>query len=93
MSGSDVVILAVKPDVIPSVLREIDQHLSEDSLIISIAAGVPLSVLEQVGGLQDHNARANLVIFWPHPVCMLFSVELTTAIRNRIKTDDNENEC
>lgn len=48
VSGSDVVVLAVKPDVIPAVLKEIEQYLTEDSLIVSIAAGVPLSVLEQV---------------------------------------------
>ena len=48
VSGSDVVVLAVKPDVIPAVLKEIEQYLTEDSLVVSIAAGVPLSVLEQV---------------------------------------------
>lgn len=46
VSGADVVILAVKPDVIPAVLKEIDQHLTKDSLVVSIAAGVPLAVLE-----------------------------------------------
>lgn len=48
MSGSDVVVLAVKPDVIPAVLEEIAPHLTETSLVVSIAAGVPLAVLEEV---------------------------------------------
>ena len=53
VSGADVVILAVKPDIIPAVLKEIDQHLTKDSLVISIAAGVPLAVLEQVSAPRE----------------------------------------
>lgn len=41
------VILAVKPDLIPSVLTEIKQYLSQDVLIISIAASVQLTDIEQ----------------------------------------------
>lgn len=48
VSGSDVVVLAVKPDVIPAVLKEIGESLTDDSLVISIAAGVPLAALEKV---------------------------------------------
>lgn len=45
---SDVVILAVKPDILPSVLQEIEPHLSDDALVMSIAAGIQLPVLEEV---------------------------------------------
>ncbi|CAM9248899.1 unnamed protein product, partial [Ectocarpus sp. 13 AM-2016] len=47
-SGSDVVVVAVKPDVVPAVLREIAPHLRKDALVVSIAAGIPLTVLEQL---------------------------------------------
>ncbi|CAN0520401.1 unnamed protein product [Ectocarpus sp. 12 AP-2014] len=47
-SGSDVVVVAVKPDVVPAVLREIVPHLRKDALVVSIAAGIPLAVLEQL---------------------------------------------
>lgn len=42
------VVLAVKPGVVPEVLREIEPHLKEDALVVSIAAGIPLATLEQV---------------------------------------------
>ncbi|CAN0511457.1 unnamed protein product, partial [Ectocarpus sp. 8 AP-2014] len=45
---SDVVVVAVKPDVVPAVLREIAPHLRKDALVVSIAAGIPLAVLEQL---------------------------------------------
>ena len=57
-AGSDAVIIAVKPQVLPSLyvsLREI-----ETGLWISIAAGVPLSVLE------DHLGTDNIVRFMPN---------------------------
>lgn len=57
-NGSGAIILAVKPQVLPSLyerLREV-----ETDLWISIAAGVPLSVLE------DHIGRDNVVRFMPN---------------------------
>ena len=51
---SQVLILAVKPDQVNSVLAELRPHVSKRHLLISIAAGVPLSRLE--GGL-DVGAR------------------------------------
>lgn len=43
--GADVVVIAVKPKDIPSVLAEIKQKLALDTLVISIAAGVNLRTL------------------------------------------------
>lgn len=44
--GADVVILSVKPQVFPALLPEIASHIGSQCLVISIAAGVPLSVME-----------------------------------------------
>lgn len=49
VAGSRAVFLAVKPDVIPMVLQEINDHVSEDTLVVSIAMGVSVATLEQVG--------------------------------------------
>jgi len=41
-----VIFLAVKPDQVADVLREIEPHFTDEHLLISIAAGVPISKLE-----------------------------------------------
>ncbi|MBS3906258.1 MAG: pyrroline-5-carboxylate reductase [Syntrophaceae bacterium] len=43
---SDIVILAVKPQIMKQVIEEVAKHLDLTKLIISIAAGVPLDAIE-----------------------------------------------
>jgi pyrroline-5-carboxylate reductase len=43
---SDIIILAVKPQIMKQVVEEIAKHLDLSKLIISIAAGVPLDAIE-----------------------------------------------
>lgn len=43
---SDILVLAVKPQVMSKVLDEIAPHVHANALVISIAAGIPLSVIE-----------------------------------------------
>lgn len=45
----DVVILAVKPDTVVSVLKEVSDSLRKrNPLIVSVAAGIPIAKMEQV---------------------------------------------
>jgi len=44
--SADVVLLAVKPDVVPAALAEIAPALRPGALVVSVAAGVPLRVYE-----------------------------------------------
>src|SRR4051812_23504554 len=46
--GADVLLLAVKPGVVPAVLREIRDHLQPAQLVLSIAAGVTLAQIEEL---------------------------------------------
>jgi pyrroline-5-carboxylate reductase len=56
----DVVILSVKPQIIPALLPELAQHVSGSTLVISIAAGVPLRALEdQLPGARVMRAMPN----------------------------------
>jgi pyrroline-5-carboxylate reductase len=44
--AADIVVLSVKPQVFPSLLPQLAPHLAARSLVISIAAGVPLGAIE-----------------------------------------------
>jgi pyrroline-5-carboxylate reductase len=49
--GADIVLLGVKPQVVGDVLKEIAPELTEKTLVISVAASVPTSYIEQrLGG-------------------------------------------
>jgi pyrroline-5-carboxylate reductase len=45
--GADIILLGVKPQVVGDVLKEIAPELSEKTLVISVAASVPTSYIEQ----------------------------------------------
>jgi pyrroline-5-carboxylate reductase len=47
-SGADVVVLAVKPHQVESVLGSIRNRLGPESVVVSIAAGVPIRQLEEL---------------------------------------------
>jgi pyrroline-5-carboxylate reductase len=49
-AGRDIVILAVKPNVVPAVLKEIRSVLRKNQVVISVAAGVPIALYESVLG-------------------------------------------
>lgn len=48
LKGAEIVILAVKPQIISTVAKEIARYLTSDMLVISIAAGVSISRLRDI---------------------------------------------
>ena len=46
--SADIVILSVKPGTLPGVLEEIREVLREDQILISVAAAVPLALIEGI---------------------------------------------
>jgi pyrroline-5-carboxylate reductase len=55
---SDVVVLAVKPQVIDRVLTEVGADVRPDQLVVSVAAGVPIEALEGRLPRGSHVVRA-----------------------------------
>jgi pyrroline-5-carboxylate reductase len=54
---SDVVILAIKPQIMPEVLQTIAPAVTQDKLIISIAAGITLQTLQNALGAGNRVVR------------------------------------
>ncbi len=47
VTGADVVVVAVKPNVVPALLDEIAPAVAPSQLVVTLAAGVPLAVFER----------------------------------------------
>ncbi|MGB7438777.1 MAG: pyrroline-5-carboxylate reductase [Candidatus Acidiferrum sp.] len=58
VKGADVVLLAVKPQVVGDVLQEIKRSLGKNTLVISVAASVPTAYIEQRVGPKVAVIRA-----------------------------------
>lgn len=58
VAGRDVVILAVKPHIVPAVLEEIRGALRPTQILITVAAGVPLALYESFLGRRIPLFRA-----------------------------------
>lgn len=58
VKDADIILLAVKPQVVGDVLKEIKPALSKDTLVISVAASVPTSYIEQRAGEKVPVVRA-----------------------------------
>ncbi|MGO8671750.1 MAG: pyrroline-5-carboxylate reductase [Capsulimonadaceae bacterium] len=58
VAGADLVLLAVKPLVMPDVLESIAPHLSPSQIVVSIAAGIRTSRMESILGADIPVIRA-----------------------------------
>ena len=66
VAGCDVLVLAVKPQVMAAVLAEIRPHIESRHLVVSIAAGITLGTLTD--GLGD---RTRLIRVMPNTPCLV----------------------
>lgn len=46
VKNTDIIFISVKPQYVSMVIKEFKQHLTEKHIIVSIAAGIPLKVLQ-----------------------------------------------
>ena len=54
---SDILILSVKPNIIPKVLDKIKDDLSEKTIVLSIAAGISIGFIENIIGTDKKVIR------------------------------------
>jgi pyrroline-5-carboxylate reductase len=55
---ADLVILSVKPSTLPSVLEEVHEAFRSDQILLSLAASLPISVIERLAGRRMPVFRA-----------------------------------
>ncbi len=82
--GAHVVVLSVKPQVLPHVLRELRGQLNAEQLVISIVAGAPLAVLRD--GL-DHAAIVRAMPNTPAQIGMGVTAWTATSEVDREQRD------
>ena len=85
--GASTVVLAVKPQVLEAVVREIAPGVDDDQLVVSIAAGVPMAAIEKWLG----NGRA-LVRCMPNTPALV-GAGISGLIANAAVTADQRNEA
>ena len=66
LAASDVVILAVKPQSMPEVLKEIKRKITSKHLVVSVAAGIPIEQIADVIGLDRRIVRV-----MPNTPCLI----------------------
>jgi pyrroline-5-carboxylate reductase len=55
--SAEIILLALKPDMVRPVLQEIKGSLTREHLIISIAAGIPIKAIEEIAGPETRIIR------------------------------------
>jgi len=80
---SDVLVLAVKPQVIDTVLAEIAHEVTDEKLIVSVAAGVPVHALEGRLPVGSHVVRA-----MPNTAVTVQAGATAVAAGNHARPDD-----
>ncbi|MEW6359488.1 MAG: pyrroline-5-carboxylate reductase [Planctomycetota bacterium] len=85
VGASDVVFLAVKPNVVPDVLKEIRSTLTPKRLLVSIAAGVPLAAIE-----SKLKPKCRVVRVMPNTPCLVGATAAAFALGSHATPADGE---
>ena len=82
---SRVIILAIKPQIMEPVLRQYSAQLTADHLLISIAAGIPLSCIERVVG-----ADMRVIRVMPNTPALVLAGASAMSGNENIRQEDME---
>jgi pyrroline-5-carboxylate reductase len=87
VAGRNVIVLAVKPQIMDEVLASIKSSLAENVLIISVAAGIPLARLG--AGLDEHRALVRAMPNTP----ALYGAGITGMVANQQVSQAQRNQA
>ncbi|MDR4505323.1 MAG: pyrroline-5-carboxylate reductase [Candidatus Scalindua sp.] len=66
VTGTDILFLAVKPNVMGNILEELNDVITPRHLVISIAAGIPISFIE-----SNLNTECRIIRIMPNTPCLV----------------------
>ena len=84
-SESDIIILAVKPNIIGSILKELKNDITPRHLVVSIAAGIPLDFIESA-----LNKGCRVVRVMPNTPCLVGETAAGYALGKATTRDDGK---
>jgi pyrroline-5-carboxylate reductase len=82
---SEIVVLSVKPQILPKVLDEVAPHLKPHALVISVAAGMPIAAIE-----RRLAAGTRVVRTMPNTPALIGAGATAIAAGQHAKDDDVE---
>ncbi|XP_062521057.1 pyrroline-5-carboxylate reductase 2-like [Corticium candelabrum] len=85
VQDSKVVVVAVKPNVVPSVLREVSPVVTRDHLFVSIAAGVRIKSIE-----EELPPQTRVVRVMPNTPCLVQQAVSVLSTGSSAKNGDAE---
>jgi pyrroline-5-carboxylate reductase len=83
VGNSDIVFIALKPGIVPVVIREVADRVTPQHLIISIAAGVPIAAIECL-----LPAGARVVRVMSNTPCVISAAASAFALGKNATTED-----
>ncbi|GAX61439.1 pyrroline-5-carboxylate reductase [Candidatus Scalindua japonica] len=85
IANSDVIILAVKPNVVGVILEELKNDITEKHLVVSIAAGIPLDFME-----SSLNKGCRVTRVMPNTPCLVGEAAAGYALGKNATPNDGE---
>jgi len=84
-ANSDVIILAVKPNIMGTILEELKNDITSEHLVVSIAAGIPLNFME-----SSLNEGCRAIRVMPNTPCLVGETAAGYALGKNATQDDGE---
>lgn len=85
VSKSQLIVLAVKPNIVRPVLQEVSQIVSREKIIVSIAAGIPISTIE-----QELPAGSRVIRVMPNTPALVLAAASVLAPGQSVQPGDSD---